>query len=44
MFICKIPGNKPDDNFYRGVSHKPPLGLPGECDGGVVIVRYGQSL
>jgi len=42
--FCKIPVNKPNDNFCRGVSHKPPFeGLPNECDGGAAIVRYGQS-
>jgi len=31
----KIPLNKPNDNYCRGVSHKPSFeGLPSECDGG----------
>jgi len=31
----KIPLNKPNDNYCRGVSHKTPFeGLPSECDGG----------
>jgi len=39
----KIPLNKPNDNYCRGVSHKPPFqGLPSECDGGAAIVRHGQ--
>ena len=41
----KIPLNKPNDNYCRGKSHKPPFeGLPSECDGGAATVRYGQSL
>jgi len=39
----KIPLNKPNDNYCRGMSHKPPFeGLPSECDGGAAIVRHGQ--
>jgi len=39
----KIPLNKPNDNYCRGVSHKPPFeGLHSECDGGTAIVRHGQ--
>jgi len=39
----KISLNKPNDNYCRGVSHKPPFeGLPSECDGGAAIVRHGQ--
>jgi len=39
----KIPLNKPNENYCRGVSHKPPVeGLPSECDGGAAIVRHGQ--
>jgi len=41
----KIPLNIPNNNYCRGVSHKPPFeGLPSECDGGVAIVRHGKSL
>ena len=43
ILFYKIPLNKPNDNYCKGVSHKPPFeGLPSECDGGVVIVRHGQ--
>jgi len=39
----KIPLNKLNDNYCRGVSHKPPFeGLPSECDGGAAIVRHEQ--
>ena len=39
----KIPLNKPNDNYCRGVSHKPPFEvLPSEYDGGAAIVRHGQ--
>jgi len=43
--FCKISLNKPNDNFRRSVSHKSLFeGLLSECDGGVAIVRHGESL
>jgi len=43
IFFYKIPLNKLNDNYCKGVSHKPPFeGLPSECDGGAAIVRHGQ--
>jgi len=43
LIFLKITLNKLNDNYYRGVIHKPPLkGLSCECDGGAVIVRHGQ--
>jgi len=43
ILFYKIPLNKPNDNYCKGVSHKPPFeGLPSECDGGAAIVRHGQ--
>jgi len=39
----KIPLNKLNANYCRGISHKPPFeGLLSECDGGAIIVRHGQ--
>ena len=41
----KIPLNKPNDNYCRGLSHKPPFeGLPSECDGGTPLWDMGKSL
>jgi len=43
LIFFKITLTKPNDNYYRSVSHKPPFeGLPSECDGGTAIVRHGQ--
>jgi len=42
MLICfiKIPLNKPNKNYCRGVSHKLPFDdLPSECDGGVIELQ-----
>ena len=42
-YFIKIPLNKPNDNYCRGMSHKPPFeGLSSECNGGTAIVRHGQ--
>lgn len=39
--IFKIPLNKSNDNYCRGVSHKPTFeGLPSECDGVAAIVGH----
>ena len=39
----KIPLNRPNDNYCRGVSHKSSFkGLHIKCDGGVAIRRHGQ--
>jgi len=38
-----IPLNKSNDNYCKGVSHKPPFeDLLSECDGGITSVRHGQ--
>jgi len=42
-YFLKIPLNKPNNNYCRGVSHKLPFeGLPSEYDGGAAIVRHEQ--
>jgi len=41
----KIPLNKPNHNYCRGVSHKPPFeGLPSECDCRATIITSLRNI
>lgn len=44
ILIFKIPLDKPNNNYCKGVSHKPSfVGLLNECDGDVTIIKHGRG-